>query len=82
MPVISIQIVEVSGDLDTATVQLKNVLKEAKLRSQQVTIAGSRHTMGGQTIYPNGIGLDMTQFRQMQLNLSTKILTEERGASP
>lgn len=74
------KIFEVSGDLDTATIQLKNVLKDAKVRSKQMTIAGSRHSMGGQTIYPNGIGLDMSEFRQMQLNSSTKILTVQSGA--
>ncbi len=47
------KMVEVSEDLNTAKIQLKNVLKDANARSKKVTIAGSRHTMGGQTIYPD-----------------------------
>jgi FAD/FMN-containing dehydrogenase len=73
-------VVEISRDLNTAKIQLKNVLKDAKARSKKVTIAGSRHTMGGQTIYPDGIALDMSKFRQMQFNRSTKILTVHSGA--
>jgi FAD/FMN-containing dehydrogenase len=74
------KLVRVSGDLSTAKVQLRTVLKDAKARGKKVTISGSRHTMGGQTIYPNGISLDMTQFNQMQLNATTGILTVQSGA--
>jgi FAD/FMN-containing dehydrogenase len=74
------KVIEVSGDLNTAKSQIQKVLSSAKAQSKKVTISGSRHTMGGQTIYPNGIGLDMSQFKQMQLNLSTKILTVQSGA--
>jgi FAD/FMN-containing dehydrogenase len=74
------KVVEISRDLNSAKIQLKNVLKDAKARSKKVTISGSRHTMGGQTIYPDGIALDMSQFKQMQLNPSTKILTLQSGA--
>ena len=73
-------VVSVSGDLTAAKVQLQQALKAAKAQSKKVTISGARHTMGGQTIYPDGIGLEMSQFKQMQLNLSTKILTVQSGA--
>jgi FAD/FMN-containing dehydrogenase len=75
------KVVAVASDLNTAKIQLKNVLEDAQARSQKVTIAGSRHTMGGQTIYPNGIALDMSQFRQMQFDDRTKILTVQSGAT-
>ncbi len=73
-------VVAVSGDLAAAKVQLQQVLQVARAQSKQVTIAGSRHTMGGQTMYPQGIALEMSQFRQMQLNPDTKILTVQSGA--
>ncbi len=74
------QLVQVSSELPTAKEQLRTVLKHAKAQGKKVTMAGSRHTMGGQTIYPDGISLDMTQFKQMQLNATTQILTVQSGA--
>ncbi len=73
-------VIQVSGDLTAAKAQLQQVLKAAQAQSTRVTIAGARHTMGGQTIYPSGIALEMSQFKQMQLNPSTKILTVQSGA--
>lgn len=75
------QLVQVSSELSTAKEQLRTVLKDAKAQGKKVTMAGSRHTMGGQTIYPDGISLDMTQFKQMQLNTTTQILTVKSGAT-
>ncbi|MCY7337252.1 MAG: FAD-binding oxidoreductase [Chamaesiphon sp.] len=75
------QVVRVSGDLATAEVQLRTALRAATTRGLKVTIAGSRHTMGGHTLYPNGISLDLSQFRQMQLQPTTRILTVYSGAT-
>jgi FAD/FMN-containing dehydrogenase len=77
----AMKVVKISENLTTATTQLKNTLQEAKRQGKKVTIAGVRHTMGGQTIYPNGISLDMTQFSDMQLNASTRLLTVQSGAT-
>ncbi len=70
----------ISGSLAIAQQQLSQALKEANAQGKRVTIAGARHTMGGQTIYPNGIALDMAQFKQMALNTQTGILTVQSGA--
>lgn len=74
------QLVQVSSELSIAKEQLRTVLKDAKAQGKKVAMAGSRHTMGGQTIYPDGISLDMTQFKQMQLDTATQILTVHSGA--
>jgi FAD/FMN-containing dehydrogenase len=74
------KLIQVSSNLSTAKAQLRTVLKEAKSKGQKVTISGSRHTMGGQTIYPDSISLDMKQFNQMKLNATTGILTVQSGA--
>jgi FAD/FMN-containing dehydrogenase len=78
---IQMQVVKVSGDFATAEVQLRTALQTATARGLKVTIAGSRHTMGGHTLYPNGVSLDLSQFRQMQLQPSTRILTVHSGAT-
>ena len=75
------QVVRVAGDLAIAQVQLRTALRDAKARGRQVTISGSRHTMGGQTLYPNGISIDLSQFKQMQLQPKTGILTVYSGAT-
>ncbi|WP_310410731.1 FAD-binding protein, partial [Chamaesiphon sp. OTE_8_metabat_110] len=75
------QVVRVAGDLATAQTQLRTALRDATARGQKVTIAGSRHTMGGQTLYPNGISIDLSQFKQMQLQPTAGILTVYSGAT-
>jgi FAD/FMN-containing dehydrogenase len=75
------KVVRIAGDFATVKVQLRQVLKDAKAQAKRVTISGSRHTMGGQTIYPDGISVDLSQFKQMQLNPTTKILTVQSGAT-
>lgn len=70
----------ISGDMPIATQQLVQALKEAKTQGTKVTIAGARHTMGGQTIYENGLSLDLAQFNQMTLNAKTGLLTVQSGA--
>jgi FAD/FMN-containing dehydrogenase len=77
----AMKVVKISGNLTTATAQLKNTLQEAKRQGKKVTIAGVRHTMGGQTLFPYGISLDMTQFSQMQLNPTNGVLTVQSGAT-
>lgn len=59
---------------------LQSVLRDALRQGQKVAIAGSRHTMGGHTLYANGISLLMLHFNRMQFNPATKILTVQSGA--
>lgn len=74
-------IMQISDDFLTAKTQLQNALKNAQIQGKKVTIAGARHTMGGQTTYSNGISLDMSQFKQMLLNAKADILTVQSGAT-
>ena len=75
------QVVTISGDFAIAQRQLRTALQDATTRASKVTIAGSRHTMGGHTLYPNGISIDLSQFKQMQLQPTTGILTVYSGAT-
>lgn len=60
--------------------QLKNILKYAKENKLKISIAGARHSMGGHTIYPNGIVLNMLPYKQMELDTTNNILTIGSGA--
>jgi FAD/FMN-containing dehydrogenase len=60
--------------------QLRALLKRASANGLKVAIAGARHSMGGHTIYPGGIVLDMLPFNHMELDSSRSILTVGAGA--
>src|SRR5205807_4626561 len=60
--------------------QLRRLLARASAQRLRVSIAGSRHSMGGHTIYPDGIVLDMLPFNHMKLDPERHILHVGTGA--
>ncbi len=60
--------------------QLREVLKRARSQGLRVSIAGARHSMGGHTIYPEGVVLDMLPFNRMEVNAGAGILRVGAGA--
>lgn len=60
--------------------QLQDILKFAKQENLKISIAGAQHSMGGHTIYPNGIVLNMLSYNQMELDSVNNILTIGSGA--
>lgn len=70
----------IPSDPASAEQQLINLVARAKATGQKISIAGARHSMGGHTIYPDGIVLDMTPFRAMQLDEPSNILHVQAGA--
>lgn len=54
-------------DIEEAEAQLAALLKRAATDDMPVAIAGSRHTMGGHTLAPDGIVIDMRPFDRMRL---------------
>jgi len=61
--------------------QLAELLKHARERGQRVSIAGTRHSMGGQTIHPGGIVIDMLTYHEMKLDEDHAILHVQAGAT-
>src|SRR5215210_2962311 len=59
---------------------IKNALKFAKENKLKVSMAGARHSMGGQAFFRNALVLDMTKFNQMSLDEADKVLTVQSGA--
>jgi FAD/FMN-containing dehydrogenase len=68
-----------SGSL-AAEAALRQLLRKAQTAGLRVSIAGARHTMGGQTIYPAGIRINMLPFNQMELDEKRNILNVQSGA--
>ena len=63
-------VVNLSPDSAQALVQLRGALQQARARGLKIAIAGARHSMGGQTAYPNGIVIDMLTHNRMNLDSS------------
>ena len=73
-------IIQVPNNKNEIEIQLKNALKYAKENNLKISIAGAKHSMGGHTIYPNGIVLNMLPYKQMELDTANNILTIGSGA--
>ena len=70
----------IPADSAAAENQLRDIIKLARSKRLRVAIAGARHSMGGHTIYPEGIVLDMLPFNRMELNAETQTLHVGAGA--
>ena len=51
-----------SGDDEN---KLKQIVLDANIDHDPISIAGMQHSQGGQTLYPNGILLDMKQYNKI-----------------
>ena len=60
--------------------QLVLLLERAQREGLEVSIAGTQHSMGGHTIYPDGVVIDMLPLRHMDLNEEKNILHVGAGA--
>ena len=60
--------------------QLKEILKYSKTNKIPISIAGAKHSMGGHTMYPNGIVLNMRPYKEMQIDTINNVLTIGSGA--
>jgi len=65
----------------TSIDDIKNALIFAKENKLKVSMAGVRHSMGGQAFFRNNLVLDMTKFNQMSLDEESKTLTVQSGAT-
>jgi len=60
--------------------QLSELLERARRDDLKVSIAGARHSMGGHTIYPGGLSIDMSAVNGLRLDAGRRILTAGAGA--
>lgn len=73
-------LVIVSKNRNEATSQIKELISIAKSQHKSISIAGAQHTMGGHTIFKDGIVLDMRNFNYMKLDSTSDILLVGAGA--
>jgi FAD/FMN-containing dehydrogenase len=70
----------IPGEPVKAEAQLRELVKRARTEHLRIAIAGARHSMGGHTIYPDGIIVDMLPFRAMKIDAAKRILRVGAGA--
>src|SRR4051812_45518188 len=68
------EIWDISSDPVKAEAQLQALLRRARADKLHVAIAGARHSMGGHSIYPDGIALNMLPFKGLELDAERRIL--------
>jgi FAD/FMN-containing dehydrogenase len=74
-------LLRVSADEATATRQIREAYARARAEKRGVSIAGFRHSMGGQTIATDGIVLDMLAHDHTHYDRKTHLLTVGAGAT-
>jgi FAD/FMN-containing dehydrogenase len=65
----------------TSADDVRAALGYARQRGLKVSVAGVRHSMGGQAFARGALVLDMTGFKQMTLDAGAKRLTVQSGAT-
>jgi FAD/FMN-containing dehydrogenase len=65
----------------TTVEDIKNALQFARENKLRVSMAGMKHSMGGQAFFKNNLVLDMKEFKAIQLNEAEKTITVESGAT-
>jgi FAD/FMN-containing dehydrogenase len=71
---------QISGIVNVQTEEdIRQALIFAKENDLKLSIAGARHSMGGQAFAKDGLVLDMTAFKKMSVNQETKTLTVQSG---
>jgi FAD/FMN-containing dehydrogenase len=65
----------------TETHDVRRALRFAREAGLKVSIAGVRHSMGGQAFARQAVVLDMTRFTRMSLDADRQILTVQSGAT-
>ena len=75
-----IEVWPVPVDAGDAEAQLARLLQRARDDGLRISIAGARHSMGGHSLVPGGIVVDMTPFNDMELDEERNLLHVQAGA--
>ncbi|MEN2399989.1 FAD-binding oxidoreductase [Flavobacterium sp. MC2016-06] len=73
-------ILKVPKNKDSIVKQLQSILKYAQQNKLKIAVAGAQHSMGGHSIYPGGIEVNMIPYNHMELDSAHNILTIGSGA--
>ena len=74
------EVVAIAADPAEAELQLVALVRRATGEKLRISISGARHSMGGHTLYPGGIVLNMDGFNHLALDEPQRLLTVGAGA--
>lgn len=74
------EIIDVPNNKHAIIQQLSKLIRTATTNQQKISIAGAKHSMGGHTMYPDGIVLNMLSYNHISLNKEKNILSVGAGA--
>lgn len=74
------EVVAVAADPAAAERQLTEIVQRAAREGRRISVSEAQHSMGGHTLYPGGITLDMRTFNHLSLDEPKRILTVGAGA--
>ncbi len=74
------EVIAIANDPVEAELQLVALMRRAEQQHRHISISGAHHSMGGHTLYPGGIVLNMDPFNRMSLDEKQLILTVGAGA--
>ncbi len=75
------EVIVVKEGFTAAQKQLSELVQRASREKLHVSISGARHSMGGHTLYPGALVVDMRVFHGMELDEKTLTLTVGSGAT-
>ncbi len=73
-------VIHLPADSVAATMALRAALRNATATGRRISIGGARHSMGGQSLYPHGLSVDMRGYRSLSLDTAADILHAGAGA--
>jgi FAD/FMN-containing dehydrogenase len=74
------RVVRVAGSTADAEATVAAVLRQAREQNRPVSIAGARHSMGGQAIAKSGVVIDMSDVAHAAIDVASGVLTVGAGA--
>lgn len=74
-------VISINTNPDLAIHQLQQLVKLAHHDNKSISIAGGKYSMGGHTIYPNGIILNMKPFNKIEIDTNQNIMLVGSGAT-
>ena len=75
------EVVEVPADDEAALAAIRGALERARSTQARISIAGARHSMGGHTIAPDGIVLDLLSRCRVELDAVERVVHAQAGAT-
>ena len=74
------EVVAVPPDPAQAEQALAALVARAAREGRKIVVSGAQHTMGGHTLYPGGLAVDMLPFNRMSLDVPRRLLAVGAGA--